>query len=248
MIRSLIVALLIASFAMPGASIAQSFTPVADTVFINIGGKNDAYGVTKITVPGMGGVNIDWKVVASNFPADWLKSGDFGICDAMLCYNNMGDTLLWDKTKAKGAKFSCNYASGTGGILSLALNNMTGKTMGCYYVSVQFTDIAPGGTVDTITFAVCRSTLGLATTQSTANDDIVLYPNPAGDELNVLFGVYNDIKSMVVYNVIGKAMNVYKVAGNSASIDLAGMPSGIYFVKLYGSMGNVVATRKFTKQ
>lgn len=247
MIRSIIVALLIATFAIPGASVAQTFVPATDTVFMNIGGLDHAEGFTSISVPGAGPKSINWKVVASDFPADWLRSGEFGFCDDGLCYTNIGDTFLWDKPKAKGRKLDFTYYGGSGPF-TCVLEKMHGKTVGCFYAAVQFTDIASGGTIDTITFVVCSNTLGILAAQSAANDDIVLYPNPANNELNVLFGAYNDVKSMVVYNVIGKAMNAWKVAGNSANLDITAMPAGIYFVKLYGSSGNVVATRKFTKQ
>ena len=41
---------------------------------------------------------------------------------------------------------------------------------------------------------------------------------------------------------------VYKVNGNSANMSLENMPGGIYFVRLVNSAGNIVATKKFTKQ
>ena len=78
--------------------------------------------------------------------------------------------------------------------------------------------------------------------------NILLYPNPAREELNVVFSATADIKTIAVYNIIGKVLVVYKVTGDSANMNLENIPSGIYFVRLTNSHGDVVVTRKFTKQ
>lgn len=80
------------------------------------------------------------------------------------------------------------------------------------------------------------------------NDGIAVYPNPAYGELNVLFDINTGIRNITVYNLIGKAITVYKVNGNSAKLDTENLPSGIYFIRLIDGQGRVVATRKFTHQ
>ena len=79
-------------------------------------------------------------------------------------------------------------------------------------------------------------------------NEAVLYPNPAKNEVNLVYNEASDVKNIAVYNIIGKVMAVYKVGSTSANLDLNNMPPGIYFAKLYSSAGNVVATRKFTKK
>jgi hypothetical protein len=80
-------------------------------------------------------------------------------------------------------------------------------------------------------------------------DETQLYPNPASQEINVIYNAAADIKSIAVYNLIGRIQTVYKVTGNnSANLQLEGMPPGIYFVRLFNSNGEAVVTKKFTKQ
>ncbi|MCW3121133.1 MAG: hypothetical protein JWQ38_625 [Flavipsychrobacter sp.] len=224
---------------------AQTFIPAKDTVFVTLT-SNDGEGSTDIIVSGGGSINIERKVIASDFPADWLKGGDFALCDNGICNVNAGDTFLWDRTTAKGRTIPFTY-SGSGGKFALVLSNMHGKTAGCFYTSVRFTDLASGGTVDTITFVVCRSTVGIATPENT-KQGISLYPNPAANELNVVSSPASGVKTIALYNMIGKMMNVYKVNDGSANLDISNVPAGIYFAKLYNSTGNTIATKKFIKQ
>ena len=79
---------------------------------------------------------------------------------------------------------------------------------------------------------------------------MVLYPNPAREAVNVIYNEKAGIKTIAVYNIIGKLMGpVYKPADNgSAKIDLDDIPNGIYFLRLMDSQGHVLATRRFTRQ
>jgi hypothetical protein len=99
-----------------------------------------------------------------------------------------------------------------------------------------------------MTFLVTKFPTSVSTTK-TSTDGISLYPNPASDELNVLFNPNGGIKNITIYNMIGKAVTVYKVtANNSAKLDIQNIPAGIYFIRLSDAHGRVVATRKFTRQ
>lgn len=79
-------------------------------------------------------------------------------------------------------------------------------------------------------------------------DNIVIYPNPARSEVNIVFDRSADIKSIAIYNLIGKAVTVYKVNGNSAKLDVESIPSGIYFLRMLDGLGHVITTRKFVHQ
>lgn len=81
------------------------------------------------------------------------------------------------------------------------------------------------------------------------NDLVTIYPNPARSELNVIFDSKLDIRTIAVYNLIGKVVSVFKVtSGTSARLDIDNIPSGIYFIRLTDSQGKVAATCKFTRQ
>ncbi|MFI5195872.1 MAG: T9SS type A sorting domain-containing protein [Chitinophagales bacterium] len=101
----------------------------------------------------------------------------------------------------------------------------------------------PANTTD----SVIKAPAAVTNINNTENE-IILYPNPARDELNVVYSPNADVKTIAVYNIIGKVIAVYKVTSAGANLNLENIPSGIYFVRLTNSHGDVVVTRKFTKQ
>jgi hypothetical protein len=84
---------------------------------------------------------------------------------------------------------------------------------------------------------------------SKIQDEIIIYPNPAHEEVNIIYGADAGVKNIVIYNLIGKTVSAFKPIDNSsASLSIENLPTGIYFVRLIDAQGAVVATRKFTKQ
>lgn len=89
-----------------------------------------------------------------------------------------------------------------------------------------------------------KNTAGL-----TPCEELSVYPNPATTELNVVYGPGTSVRNIAIYNLIGKVMNVYKAGdAGSANLNLDGIPEGIYYVWLMNPKGDVIATKKFTKQ
>src|SRR5690606_6124005 len=43
-------------------------------------------------------IQITWKVLATDFPASWTTAEALGICDNVLCYNNISNSLLSGST------------------------------------------------------------------------------------------------------------------------------------------------------
>jgi Secretion system C-terminal sorting domain len=235
----------------PGGAQAQTFTVPHDTVYVpnfstvplaqphddlkNITGNN---------------LTIRWHVVACDLPADWLLAAAFGICDDSTCKNNTGN-VVWNSGTSSGSMFTAHYyANATHdsvGSFSLALDFTSATTVGCHYVTVNLSDFIGGYSKD-ITFKVCKLPAQIPSLAKTSGTDFSVYPNPANNELNVVFDAYNDVHNIAVYNFIGRVMNVYKVTGNSANLDIQGIPAGIYFIRLLNSFGDAVVTSKFTKQ
>ena len=98
-----------------------------------------------------------------------------------------------------------------------------------------------------ITFVVNRLPVSVPVV-STSESDVVMYPNPATSELNIVYNANLDVKNIAVYNIIGKVMTIYRVTGSSANLNLENIPSGIYFVRLLNAHGETVVTKKFSKQ
>lgn len=81
------------------------------------------------------------------------------------------------------------------------------------------------------------------------NSEVSLYPNPASNSVNLVYDASADIRNIAVYNIIGKQVSLFRPTDNSsANLNIESIPAGIYFVRLINSRGDVVTTRKFTKQ
>lgn len=227
---------------------AQSFSVPNDTVIV------PAFATTATPhddIKNLTGSNVivRWQVTACNFPADWLTATAFGICDNQLCRNNASN-VLWNSGTSSGTAYNSTYYGNSThdsvGLFDLTLDLSAATSIGTHYVTINLQEFG-GSTTRNITFIVSKIPTAVPTVSS-AVSDVVLYPNPAREELNVVYDANADIKNIAVYNIIGKAMQVYRVSGPSANLNLEAMPAGIYFVQLVNSKGNVVVTKKFTKQ
>jgi hypothetical protein len=61
-----------------------------------------------------------------------------------------------------------------------------------------------------------------------------VYPNPATDKVNVQLKMYNEPVSGVeirVYDMYGKWLNTWQMAGETTEIDLSSYSAGVYFIK-----------------
>jgi hypothetical protein len=214
---------------------AQTFTTAADTIYLTVSGD---YITSHNDITNISAQNIDirWSAV-TDFPNDWKAL--LGICDAQVCADINGHMT-------SGAP----YAIDTAKLFDMQISaGFSSVTPGTHYVTATVRDITnTSGTVKSVTWIVTKFPTGVAKTTK-VDDDITLYPNPARNELNVLFSPDAGVKIISVYNLIGKAVNVYKLtSNNSAKLDIENLASGIYFIRLINGQGQVIATRKFTHQ
>jgi len=219
------------AFAATSAT-AQDFTTATDTVYYTVGGS---INVHNDIVAQVSSVKIAWNVVYNNIPSDW-KNG-FGICDNVACYPA---SVLNGTTTDTTAVFSttCDF--------HLQLDLRSATTSGTYYVTLHLMEVGGAGTMKNITFAINKWPTGI--NKVNKNTDVMLYPNPAANEVNLVFDPNAEIRSAAVYNLIGKQVSAYRITGNSAKLDLGNVPSGIYFVRLMDAQGNIVTTKRFTHQ
>ncbi|MCD6010332.1 MAG: hypothetical protein K0Q79_194 [Flavipsychrobacter sp.] len=225
--------------AAPAITHAQSFTFPHDTVTQSVGGFANIHN--NITNSSSSSVSLQWRVIASNFPADWLTSSAIGICDACTCISNTSNQL-WNPSTSTGTQYTCSYAASATNDFHLQLDLTAATSGGSRFITVQVTET--GFPSKNMTFIINKVPVGVPSV--TNANDMVIYPNPAHDDINVVFS--GDVKTIAVFNIIGKVMATYRVAGSSANINLENVPSGIYFLRLLNSQENVVATKKFTKQ
>ncbi len=237
-----------------GRASAQTFVlaSASDTIYASANSLGAVPGATdfiKNVSASHPGLVLKWTVIGTNFPADWLTQSAFGICDNNVCRYNVGDTSLWNNTTQVGTTITtAPYLIDSSMTFDLSLSLPTAST-GIHWVTVQIDDhsLTPPYS-RRVTFIISNGVTGV-TPVTRSTDDVVLYPNPAKDEVNIVYDANADVKNIAVYNIIGKLVTVYKVtANNSANLDISNLSSGIYFVRLMNSRGGVVVTRKFTKQ
>ncbi|GAA4462638.1 hypothetical protein GCM10023093_09630 [Nemorincola caseinilytica] len=217
---------------------AQSFSSQHDTVWVNVPGTfNAANHLNNLT---SGNITYRWSVVATNCPADWLAT--LGVCDNVGCYSS---TDIWPASSST-VKTSAPYAPGLGdfhvqGDLSAV------STPGPYYVKIYIANKDVSTDTAVQTYIISRSATSTPSVPKITNE-VALYPNPATSSVNVVYDAATDVKNIAIYSIIGKQMNIYRPVGNSANLNIEALPDGIYFLRLLNSRGEVVATRKFTKQ
>lgn len=223
-----------------GKMSAQSFTMQYDTVTVVANGYSDVYNYINNTSSDT--ISVKWKILSHTLPQTWKDSAAFGLCDNVTCYDDAilpGTTTLTTDTFGAGKK--CLFK------MQINVTSMAVTPTGATPVYVR-AELWHGSTRDTVTFAIIKWNNTNVGKLNTAKDDVVLYPNPAYDDLNVTFSKDMEVKTIAIYNLVGKQVSVYKTNGTSARLDIAKIPSGIYFLRLMDNAGRTVSTRRFTHQ
>lgn len=86
----------------------------------------------------------------------------------------------------------------------------------------------------------------LGTSDFTFNDYFSVYPNPADATLSVRNAKNIQLNSVSIYNSLGQLLLAVPNANTSESIDVSGLQTGNYFLKLYTEKG--ISTTKFIKK
>ncbi len=225
---------IVCSLMVANRSFGQTLSVHEDTVVISSSGAISVENT--ITNSGAAADTIQWKIASSTMPADWMAS--VTVCDNFNCYGNAD---LWP-TVIKDAI----YPVGTGTFhVTMDVTSVVG--VGPYVMRIRINNKFNANDTAWQTYIVSK--IPASTFSPKLGNDISLYPNPAVNSINVVYDAASDIKNIAIYNIIGKQMSAYRVTSNvSASLNLENIPSGIYFVRLLNSHGDVVTTRKFTKQ
>lgn len=218
-----------------GALAQGSFTLQHEHVKYTLVGYGEIH--SNITNNTPSNLQVSWRVLSHDFPNDWKEAT--GICDNVTCYIS---GVLGSGT----APGNSNKTMPFSGVLDFKLQmNLENAQSGTHNLYVEITD--SNATTDTVHFEINKWPASV-NRASKSDNNITIYPNPARSELNVLFDANAGIRNIAVYNLIGKAVTVYRVSGNSAMLDIDNIPSGIYFLRFVDGNGRVIATRKFTHQ
>lgn len=228
-------------------SSGSSFSVQHDTMYISTAGfANMINGVNNTSG---GSLPIQWKVLSSNFPTDWIPG--VGICDNSNCFTGTG---LWPSGTTpssgmwpSGNTYAATYGSAGLGDFHVNLDLTFASTLGTYYLRVRLNNASVPTDTAVQTYIISKIPAAVPVIKS--ENEVSIYPNPAINELNVVYEAGADVKTIAIYNIIGKVMAVYRPTDNAgAKLTLENIPSGIYFVRLMNTHGDILVTKKFTKQ
>lgn len=211
---------------------AQNFTVAHDTVWYTVHTNANIYDSVMNT--SSSNLELKWKVISHDFPANWVEGT--GICDNVVCYST-------------GVLGGTQYTTGLidpSGYLDFHLQiNLTDADPGTHYVTVEMTEAL--GTPKNMTFIITKYANSVKKTLK-ADDNLMLYPNPAQREVNINLNSVQNVKTIAIYNMIGRVMSINRVSGTTARLDISNMPQGVYIMRFMDAQGGIVTTRKFMHQ
>jgi len=78
------------------------------------------------------------------------------------------------------------------------------------------------------------------------NYDFVIFPNPVKSKIHIENKFQYGTSKIIISDITGKYLNTYAVEGQNITFDISSYQSGVYFVRIVSSNGNV-STSKFFK-
>lgn len=234
-----------------GTSSAQIVTENGrDTATGNYSGSGSDFKVyNRIKSGSSTPLTLKWTIISHNLAngTGWDMTTS-GVCDNKLCYSyTTSDNPFANGKRYESFQYDDKSFEGNDHDFHVVFGTSNPTSGSSAYVRVYMEDAATSS-ARTLTFIATKNPTGVSTT--TSYDDVVLYPNPATDAINVIYDPAAGVKTIAVYNLIGKLTGpIYKPANNgSAKLSLGDMPNGVYFMRLMDARGHVVATRRFTRQ
>lgn len=84
---------------------------------------------------------------------------------------------------------------------------------------------------------------------TTEGQQVVVYPNPARDVMNVQLVEYTGAElNYTLYNALGAVVRVGRLNSQVTAIDASQLPRGVYYLNVVDATNNAVATQKVIKQ
>lgn len=183
-------------------------------------------------------IYIKWKLVGNSVANGWDLSG---VCDNNLCYSSSANLLNGTSVQVSNAYTPGNFMD-----FHALFNGDNAASNSNAWIRVRMDDTINNYS-KTYTFIATKGNVGV-TNVTRSDDDVVLYPNPARNNLNVIFDAAAGVKVIAIYNLIGKQVSAFRVNGSSAQLDIDNIPAGVYYIRLLNAKGSVIATRRFTHQ
>jgi hypothetical protein len=219
------------------AANAQSFTMAHDTVLITTGGTVLTTFPDSVNNLTGSDLALNWKVIGTNFPTDWKDAS--GFCDPFACYSDLN---MWPVATTKNFSLASGLAP-----FYLSIDFPITTSTGCYYTRVLLSNPAIATDTATATFIVCKSSVGVADVAK--QYQVTIAPEPAQSTVHIQYDRAAGVREIAVFDMVGRQAYKQDATGaTSTTIDLETLMPGMYFVRLYNSRGDVIATKRITRQ
>lgn len=166
---------------------------------------------------------LAWNLISMNIQSGW----DYSLCDYASCYTGLPSSGTMDPVISTSMGF-------------LGLNINPYAIQGTATVRIYVYDVAAPSNGDTLTWIVSSEPAAVG---ELANDDVVLYPNPADDFL--YFSSNTIIESYFILDQSGRM--VQSSSKLTTWIPVSSLASGRYTLVSYSSTG-VKMNRSFIKK
>lgn len=214
---------------------SAGYTPAEVTATANSGSSKFSVGVNgEVKEDGMTGtaVHTTQPMVAATWFIESSASSNIE-ADLKVMWDASMEVNSFDRTKA----YISHYNNSEWDVeTSQAATNVSGSMYSMTRAGVQ--SFSP--------FAVFDENTSVSVENIASDVNIGLYPNPANDVLNISVADNNKNLQAEIYNVSGQKVHTSAMTSATKSIDVANLPSGMYYIRLNGD--DVNATQKFIKQ
>ena len=186
-------------------------------------------------------ISLRWvHEISPDCNANWT----FPVCDNNSCYDESISSNV-------NSSFNIPAMLGAGEESTLFSLHVKPKgAAGCCTVKLHFYSMTDFNTIiETIDFDVRinDSECELVSVSEETAAALRIFPNPITDYFQIEGNHNQDVKSLVVYNLLGRKVRAFD-AVNNTRFDMSGLPQGIYLVSMMDQEGGVIKTTRISRQ
>lgn len=206
---------------------------LSDNYLDNVG----KYDVTNLT---NNQISMRWtRLPVADCPSAW----DFLVCDNNNCYDASVSTNIGNGLDA--AVLEANEV-----VTDLFSLHVKPKGQpGCCMVQIEYyLDSDPNTVIATAEFDISiNDPQCFVSTSEEVVSALRVFPNPMTDYFQLEGNDANDVRNLVVYNLVGRKVRIFD-ATNSNQFDMSGLPGGIYLVGIVGTEGEILKTVRISRR
>ncbi len=143
------------------------------------------------------------------------------------------DTTSYSVNGLQGSSYEWTVSNNANVLLGAGTNKIQVKWLNVGVGNLKVVETSNQGCVGTEKTFNATITPGVGISESNLSNDLLIYPNPTNDFINISLPNHN-IKQVVIYNLMGGEI----LQTNKTNINISELAYGIYFVKVIDNNGN----------